>query len=349
MREEGYDPPIEYQKLDATAKAPERNLSYRDKTKPGVRRLVNRALTVALGFVAATGALDCERAASLNDKGKDRSDEAAPPLNEEQGKRLLAISAEMEGRFGPGFIRYLREKHQENRQSQPDNKPTFDGFESLGLEPELLKKLWADGATYPRGWINGEISHLRIVRDEDTSGPQSLNPEKGYSGGLASDDEKGYEIIRFSGYEHFDNKKTLIDGLDWYFGHESSHANDWRNDRTASFLERVELMNSVYERMGSPDHFRHPLIDLSEFDRIENPQEREYVRGLEYWAQIGEWYFAFPADFQKNNPADYRLVDNWVKRTDPDFDPVAALAQRKAIIDEYLQSHRAEQPVDTTE
>jgi len=45
-----------------------------------------------------------------------------------------------------------------------------------------------------------------------------------------------------------------------------------------------------------------------------------------------EYYFTFPDLMVNEHPDEYKIVDEWVKRTDPNFNPSNTLEARRNII-----------------
>lgn len=97
--------------------------------------------------------------------------------------------------------------------------------------------------------------------------------------------------------------------------HEVGHANDWNTDNALSIEERADLLLAVANRVRSKDRF------ISGYpESIENNDKKLelYNKCTEYWAEIYATYILFPT---RLNYADFKIVDSFVKKSDPAFEP----------------------------
>lgn len=107
--------------------------------------------------------------------------------------------------------------------------------------------------------------------------------------------------------------------------HEGSHAGDWKRSGRLTKTERASLKVAVYDRVQSEDRYISAYVEsISNEDK----EEELNIKAEEYWAEIGGAYF----DGELNLPeADYKLVDEFVKKMDPNFDRDKALQARLEI------------------
>ncbi|MBL8030792.1 MAG: hypothetical protein JNK33_00490 [Candidatus Doudnabacteria bacterium] len=121
-------------------------------------------------------------------------------------------------------------------------------------------------------------------------------------------------------------QKTLANGLEC-LGHEMGHENSWDNVLELDVSTRMELILAVAERVQSPDRYASSYVNS-----INNKDKKLELacKSTEYWGEITEQYFEHPENM---NIKDYRLVDGWVKKRDPNFDPIKARAERKKILE----------------
>ncbi len=114
--------------------------------------------------------------------------------------------------------------------------------------------------------------------------------------------------------------------------HESGHVNDWIFDQTVSQKERSELKDRVIQRYLSGNN----LFGSSYVGSIknENKQKETSLKITEYWAEIVKQYFSDPNLFEQEYPEDYKIVNWWVKKHDPNFDPISASQKRDQLLQE---------------
>lgn len=125
--------------------------------------------------------------------------------------------------------------------------------------------------------------------------------------------------------------KGAQENLDWHFSHELGHLDDWANRKDLSAEERVIFLYDITQAFNRPGSFRDALGYV---DQIKNPdkQKEKYFKVREWWGTLTEYYFTFPKDLFDQSEADYLLVEKWMKRADPSFDPIKAKEQRDSMI-----------------
>lgn len=303
------------------------------RKKPSVARLARNLIVAAALGAAGIGVFKLAERPTEHGTGIEQAEISKErALTAEEAERLAANRAYIEKNIGPHTLRYLEAMHEINRRLNLEQEPRYEGFEKIGVNPELLKTLWKDGQTYPKGWIVGEVERLKVLDPKNSPRPVYGPDGDQWYGGTATQGSQGMSQITFSGFEAHE-RKDVVPSLDWYFGHEISHLNDWAYDRDAAFADRVNLLARTHERMNAPDHFENPLGGYGDMAEIEDPEQREYYKTREYWGELNEYYFAFPDMLKEKSPKDFELVDQWVKRSDPEFDTFRAHALRDSIIE----------------
>ncbi len=224
-----------------------------------------------------------------------------------------------------------------NRREKPE--PTkISGFESVGIDDKVFERTWSDeNGAYPRGWITGEVGNVRYIDSERTMPSQYGEELKGEK---ASGESDGYSIEFYKLDESIvkDGKETTFDVLDYTFGHELGHHNDWETDRQSALVERAELLSMVIELMRKDHPYKSLVRDFSGapayHEEIQGMEEHEKTRlqAKEYWAELCGDYFAAPEILREVSPDDYAIVDSYVKKIDPSFDPIKAETLRNAAI-----------------
>ncbi len=202
------------------------------------------------------------------------------------------------------------------------------------LSPWVLHDLMA---SYPKGWITGEVE--KIIQQPHLDPPidpsYGLGPEWKCAAVCASGigSEKA-DIIFYASA-----KQMSVSELAATLAHESGHASDpWRSARM-SRDERIELLLTLTRRIEEADRYQSFYVES-----IKNPdaQERRFHRVLEYWAEICGAYFSNPAALPI---ADFAIVHQVVKRMDPGYDSFAqAKAREKAIARGTATGEKATRP-----
>jgi len=111
--------------------------------------------------------------------------------------------------------------------------------------------------------------------------------------------------------------------------HEIAHCNDWERDSEMSLIERLKMLELMVERVKSEDRFLSNYVET-----IKNPngeKETLYLKAIEYWAEIAAQYFAAPEAFKVENPIDFKIVDEFIKKQNPGFDIFATMKKIQKI------------------
>ncbi|MCH7492682.1 hypothetical protein IID19_03800 [Patescibacteria group bacterium] len=209
------------------------------------------------------------------------------------------------------------------------------GFENVEMDPDSFMKLCRE--TYPNNWVTTEIDSI-IYKVEDESA-DSLRSDKYNLGegwtevGKARMKEGDIASVNLSG------RRNIADVLET-FGHELGHVNDWEYDNTLSPADKIKLFHAITKRFLEGEN----LFPSDYVESIDNPdpQRNMEIKVQEYWAEICAQYFSDPSNFQDNYPEDFALVDDWVKKQDPVFDPIESRAQRYELAESFSESYREE-------
>lgn len=218
------------------------------------------------------------------------------------------------------------------RREKEKSSPELYGFEKLGLNNEKLKELWSEnGGTYPKSWIEGEISEVSY-QDEKIEMPEQYGEKLK---GNKAQGSYSQRVMRFYGLPGGINssdlsKDEIIMFLDLTFAHEIGHANDWDEDMDMELTERQSLLLKVLERVQSEKPFKSEIdtffSDPTYSEKIQNSDKQESLkwRAKEYWADICREYFENAEWMQENYPEDFKIVDDFVKKRDLNFNSPAS-------------------------
>lgn len=253
---------------------------------------------------------------------------AQKPDNKENENKYQENLQFVESKIGNGVLMDIAKaqyRYQKNLQSIPD-QPEINGFGKIGLSESAIKQLWKDGETYPKGWIDGQVSKINCQRGLFSSLPKDADA---YYGQLLKD----IDVLARDG-----QPDEVLNAADWCFSHELGHANDWRSKIKSAYPERVELLANLLKLME--DKKVDLLSEREALKKIDDPQKRLLADAQETWATMCEYYFTFPEVFKKEQPESYQLVDQWVKADDSTFNPSEASIKRNHIIDSIAPSEK---------
>lgn len=289
-------------------------------------RWIRRATLYIWIGLAAAGALEMGRSYSKMNREAEKI-LTQMPENEEKKNKYQENLQFVESKVDKNILLDIAKaqyRYQKNYQSIP-NQPEINDFDKIGLSEPTIKQLWKDGETYPKGWINGQVSEINyqnripfLPEDADASYGQLLKDIN-----VVARDGKSNEVLNAS---------------DWYFSHELGHANDWRSKIKVNYPERINLLANLLKLME--DEKVDLLSEREALKKIDDPQKRLLADAQETWATMCEYYFTFPEVFKKEQPESYQLVDQWVKADDSTFDPRNASLKRNHIIDSIAPSEK---------
>lgn len=176
---------------------------------------------------------------------------------------------------------------------------------------------------YPQNWINGEIFSVEYSEKTLYSTLQDIHGRT-----MGDIDDPLYSIIVYNRFDSENVPDNLSpDSVRYFFtdtfSHESGHANDWESKSSINLLQRVELLNSVVERMNSENPHSINITDEGIpywQTKLGKSKHSAYLAAKEYWADMCSQYFNNPQYFKNTYPEDFEIVDSFVKSTDPNFD-----------------------------
>lgn len=205
------------------------------------------------------------------------------------------------------------------------------GFETVGMADAELDSIIEQ--TFPKGWAKNEIDS--VIYDANPDSAEIAMPEQ-YN--MSGEQSAAVAYLKDQRVTTVDFFPTAGDAREivTIFGHESGHANDWRSDNTLTAGDRLKLMADVTWRYCEGENvFQSEYVEsISNPDPIENTA----LHVQEYWAEICEEYFTNPTGLQQDHAEDFQLVDDWVRKQDPDFDPFTAATARENSIAQIEQN-----------
>lgn len=341
MKFESFNSPVSpSEEKDA---ASEKKGSFLEKYKNKFKNLTRTAFlggSLALAAISATEGIKNFEAykthietESLDERKRweDARKEIIETLGEEFAERIEKVDR----------LAYFREL-----QNPEANLATVSGFAELGISNEVLSKLWVErNGFYPGEWIE---NIRKIEFSNDGLGVADYGKKFESFTTVAqseADDTSAKGNIKFNGnlFQGEDAWKSVVT-MDYLFGHELAHSNDWENNRNLSRVERAELLLSVIKRMGAENHFRSMLENLigansyHSLIELDNDKKQTYIRATEHFAKMAEGYFATADYMRESFPEDFKIIDNLVNRGEEKFVPEIAEAKREKFIDANFKS-----------
>lgn len=276
--------------------------------------------------LAAAGAVGMGRSYLKMSKEAEKIS-AQMPENKENEKKYQENLQFVESKVGEGVLMDIAKaqyRYQKNLQSIP-KQPKINGSSKIGLSDSAIKQLWKDGETYPKGWINGQVSEINF-HHKLSSLPKGADASYGQL-------LKDINVLARNGQPNEE-----LNAGDWLFSHELGHNNSYKEKVEATYPERVNLLANLLKLME--DKKVDLLSEREALKKIKDPQKRLMADAEETWATMCEYYFTFPEVFKREQPESYRLVDQWVKESDSTFDPSTAKLKRDHIIDSITQPEK---------
>ncbi len=206
--------------------------------------------------------------------------------------------------------------------------PEVKDAEKMGLSNAIISQIVEDGKFFPANYVKGEVEKIVF-------GAESQSMENYGMQGNSAADVKGFsgEIMQFSRSGELNERQKPRDQYAAFvllFSHEISHLNDWENDQDLNLSERASLLGGVIKLMNQKNCMRgffeetfgqkgyHQQIS------VKNKEDETYLKAKEYLAEIGSNYLSCPSWLKINHPKEFNLFDDYVKRGDPNFNPIAS-------------------------
>jgi hypothetical protein len=237
-------------------------------------------------------------------------------LSEQEKNELDQNFSLLSEYFGADIINIIRNGDKkaffERKQSEP-METVYIGFQNAGLNNKSVKKFISESGFFPKNFIEGEVEGIYFSES-------GLIKDGGKVEGWMIPNENIVVIFMKSQEHSIDEieKEKLL----WYIkeisSHELGHANDWENDKEINISERVMLLKAIWERLNSEDKLITREAKLGNIEYYESKKDN-YKKAQEYWAELCKEYFSFPSLLKKDHPKDFEIVDNFMKKQDPNF------------------------------
>ena len=232
----------------------------------------------------------------------------------------------------------------EEQEKITEEKQTTVSFKNEDiLDPETRKfisELFSEeNLVFPKEGLK-EVEHL-IFSKEYEKMPEQYGQNLSHDGHKAGQAEDFGRTVRvyFNKELYGENKNKLPKRLSAIqiasvIFHEISHCNDWVRDSEMGLIERLRMLKLITERINSEDRFISDYVEA--IDSPNGKKQTQYIKATEYWAEICEEYFAAPEAFKIENPVDFKIVDDFIKKQSPGFDIFEAMKKIQKLANKHF-------------
>ena len=176
---------------------------------------------------------------------------------------------------------------------------------------------------YPPNYTSNNVAGIEFIPETKTQGNDEVLGQATVFGV-----DKPLEVGEKRGSLKIYLPKEGIDGnlfID-VAEHEIGHNADYNNSPVLTSAERISMFYEVSLRSKSSNRYKSEYLNgitleklglYVDKDKIKDiglrKQYLSYIIATEYWAEVQKAYFKDKKKFEKEHPADYLLVDKWVK------------------------------------
>lgn len=209
----------------------------------------------------------------------------------------------------------------------------MESLKEVKLNPEVVREFLK---TLPKSWCK-EVALITYVDKPTKVVANEITGEKDEL--VAHHQSKGRvepsAIHFFPGAEEKEPETDLLPLLIY----ECAHANNWRYRADLSLGQRIGLLYEVIKRVESPDRFKYKMVEKISCKE----KEKELAKkAIEYWAAISMHFIMLKEQPDAPLPiADMKLVFDYLKMTDPDFDILEMAKKRTGLLERARAERRA--------
>lgn len=254
---------------------------------------------------------------------------------------ILSLEKEVEKIVGKEVVDRIKKadlaSFVKNKTKEKKYNLDIDGFDKLNISADILNNLLSENnGSYPKKWIYKEIKGIKYVDKEVFISENGNYNSKLKNKPIAGSSSYGFIYVYKQNFFDKSKQKDILEFLDLTLAHELAHNNDWETDSDINLKERLELFLMIVKRMNAYNHFR-PILDMlankgkPDYEFIEN--DNIYLKAKEYWGYLCTDYFIFPELIKQLFPEDFKLVDQYIKKNDPNFNVFEARNKRLKIIE----------------
>ncbi len=187
--------------------------------------------------------------------------------------------------------------------------------------PERMARLVRE--TLPNGWRQD----ITGIEYKDQEGPElTYYGLKGvYAAATTDKGTRGSAIVYYRGSKGQKRWENLGSTLT----HEVGHANDWERDVQLDAKGRAALKAAVTARVQAADRYRSGYVEsINNTDKARELNDK----AVEYFAEITRVYLTSEDPSKELTEADRKLVEDYIRKTDPEFDRGRAAERRRQIM-----------------
>lgn len=236
--------------------------------------------------------------------------------------RALGLAAGIAGLVG-GFV------EQERQQAAAERALPRTHLEEADPEAtkERMQQLFVE--TIPRG-LYEDVGQLTAVEDIKPM-PEEYGMEDVFVAAELSGGDEEKEGTEKKGAMIFYGSSRDMTAREKYgelMIHELAHGSSDSTDDRLSPAMRRGLRAWVLDRVNSPDRFRSWYVESI---KNKDPEERDRRKAGEYWAEIVMEYLRSERPEMRLPLADLKMVQDFIRSTDPEFDQAKARRRRLEI------------------
>lgn len=238
------------------------------------------------------------------------------------------VADELISELGPYEIEQILKtesvKNQEERErvSGLPRNMQINGFEKFDISNETVEAVV--NQTMPKGF-GRNISQISYG-DYNASMPLQYGVRLMQKTGEAAHASKFDKSIQVTKGAKGADKKWIVNQL---LPHEFFHLQDWNSNSLLTADERIDLLKKIVDRVKSSDRYKSDYVE-----GIKNADKKKELltKAAEYFADIGAAFLS--PRYLMLPKADRELVQDLIKKIDPNFDRVQALKQRGKLVAE---------------
>ena len=172
---------------------------------------------------------------------------------------------------------------------------------------------------------NGFIASVATINC--TSEVVGISSEKyGITGFEVAHFSRNDREIVFSGASYDNTKESILE----IFTHEYAHSVDWLSNYFLTTEDKIDLLQKIADRVLAEDRFKSSYVESIKSADI---NQEILVRAQEYFAEIVSAYLT--DGFVALPEEDRKIVSDFIKKVDPNFDRESSLQKRKEILGIY--------------
>ncbi len=263
-----------------------------------------------------------------------KKDKKRPEITEDlRAKKEARIQKDLQKIIGEYAFTAIPDKVEEksNEKTPEVGQLSVGELEGAITEEEVRAVL----ETLPKGWVDGQIASIKEKPEEEAPPVDALYKERQelwVSAHTLCSYENPAEI-KFYRSKRKERQRLSVEEIMVRLYHEIGHGNSYSCDDQMSRLERFELLDRILQRISEPDRYMSSYVETLEA-KDGTRESTMFFKANEYWAVIVSKYFSDPNEL---NNVDFLIINNLIKKYDPQYNAIKSAAQRRKIVSAIKQ------------